>query len=127
MGVYSFINCDYVFIYSVDIGNGYSQEQTNKILNYILKKNKINAKKKKMKGFTAYINMDKNLFDYIVPFDFEDAHPQNKLISFMIGPLKNKLNDKEAIKLGSLYIDLKKHSSKRLLNLLNKCYKLAEE
>ena len=127
MGAYFFMNADYVFIYSVDIGNGYNKEQTDKILNYILKKNKINAKKQKMVGFTAYINMDKNLFEYLVPFDLEDDHPQDKLITFMVGPLKNKSNDKEAKKLGSLYVNLKKHNSNRLLNLKNKCYKLVEE
>lgn len=126
MGAYFFIGADNIFIYSVDIGNAYNEEHVEKILNYIFKSDIINVKAYDMKSFKSYRNMDADLFNVIVPFSIDEPDDKNKLISLMIGPLKEKKNDKD-YKKTNFHVDFKKHSSNRLKRLLKKCYKLVEE
>jgi hypothetical protein len=133
MGAYFFFGKRYIFIQCIDIGNSYNQYQRDAILRYILNYKYYEFEpndrppETQMEGFKSYKNIDADKFEYLVPFDNADPHPQDKLISFMVGPLKDsKLNNVYKNK-DALYLDLKKHSSKRLLNILKKCYKIVGE
>jgi hypothetical protein len=133
MGAYFFIGKRYIFIQCVDIGNSYNQEQRDAILKYLLNNNNIfndddeRPDETQMDGFKSYKNIDADKFEYLVPFDNADTHTQYKLITFMVGPLKDKKLNKIYSKQDALYVDLKKHSSKRLLNMIKKCYRLVGE
>lgn len=124
MGCFFFNKDAVIFISCVDVGNSYKLENAMRCANFIINR-KTKWKPKQFDGFVSFKNIDSKHFDWLLPFAFE-GYEQDKMISFMIGELKDKTKIDYYKKQGSFYYDVRSNEKRTLNKVLEICYMLAD-
>jgi hypothetical protein len=124
MGGYFFNRDAVLFVYCVDVGNAYKNDNAQRAADFIIGR-KTKWKPKQYDGFVSFKNIDIKKFSYLIQFNFE-GYDNEHSISFMIGELEDTTKIDYYKSKGSFYYDVANDETEKLNKVLEICYLLAD-